>query len=90
MAVPIQPRLSDAPSPADLASIADPIELARQITAIARLCGTLSPALSEMRRSAIVTARRTLKRDAVAAALGTHPTNISKLTKPTASAATAQ
>lgn len=79
---PDRPRLTGAPSVAELASVECPVDRARQVSSLARRIGTLPPPLAAVRRQALVEARAAGHAVVLLAArVGLTPGRVSQLTR---------
>jgi hypothetical protein len=76
------PTLAAAPTAAELADVANPVDRARRITELARTCGTLPGPLASLRRDSLLQALAgTWRVTALAAAVGLSKGRISQITK---------
>lgn len=78
----IAPSLADAPTTDEVAAVICPVDRARLLTRLARHCGTLPPALSTLRRAALIEARVEHGVVRLAAKVGLSPARISQITAP--------
>jgi hypothetical protein len=74
------PTLADAPTAAEMAEVTCPVDRARQVTSVARRFGTLPGPLADLRRTALLEARKDHGVRRLAAEVGLSPARISQIT----------